>query len=110
MYIGNLKIKSSIFLAPMSGVSDYPYREIVKKFKPALVFSEMIASRALVEKNKKTLKMIKKDSGELYAIQIAGCDPNVMGEAAKLCQSSGADLIDINMGCPVKKVVNGYSG
>ena len=70
----------------------------------------MIASRALVEKNKKTLKMIKKDSGELYAIQIAGCDPNVMGEAAKLCQSSGADLIDINMGCPVKKVVNGYAG
>ena len=61
MYIGNLKIKSSIFLAPMSGVSDYPYREIVKKFKPGLVFSEMIASRALVEKNRKTLKMIKKE-------------------------------------------------
>ena len=110
MKIGNLKLKSDLLLAPMSGVSDYCYREIVKKFKPALVFSEMIASRALVEKNKKTLKMIKKDSGELYAIQIAGCDPNVMGEAAKLCQSSGADLIDINMGCPVKKVVNGYAG
>ena len=70
----------------------------------------MIASRALVEKNKKTLKMIKKDSGELFAIQIAGCESKVMGEAAKLCQSSGADLIDINMGCPVKKVVNGYAG
>ncbi len=110
MKIGNLKLKSDLLLAPMSGVSDYCYREIVKKFKPGLVFSEMIASRALVEKNKKTLKMIKKDSGELYAIQIAGCEPSVMAEAAKLCQNSGADLIDINMGCPVKKVVNGYAG
>ena len=108
--IGNLKLKSDLLLAPMSGVSDYCYREIVKKFEPALVFSEMIASRALVEKNKKTLKMIKKDSSDVYAIQIAGCEPNVMGEAAKLCQNSGADIIDINMGCPVKKVVNGYAG
>ena len=70
MFIGNLKLKNSLFLAPMSGVSDYPYREIVKKFKPGLVFSEMIASRALIEKNLKTLKMIKKDSNDLYAIQI----------------------------------------
>ncbi len=108
--IGNLKLKSDLLLAPMSGVSDYCYREIVKKFKPGLVFSEMIASRALVEKNKKTLKMIKKDSGDIFAIQIAGCEPKVMSEAAKLCQSSGADIIDINMGCPVKKVVNGYAG
>ena len=110
MKIDNLKLNSDLLLAPMSGVSDYCYREIVKKFKPGLVFSEMIASRALVEKNKKTLKMIKKDSGEFYAIQIAGCDPDVMAEAAKLCQDSGADIIDINMGCPVKKVVNGYAG
>ena len=110
MFIGKLKLKSSVFLAPMSGVSDYPYREIVKKFKPGLVFSEMIASRALIEKNRKTLKMIKKDSNDLYAIQIAGCDPKVMGEAAKMCENFGADIIDINMGCPVKKVVNGYAG
>ena len=110
MFIGNLKLKNSLFLAPMSGVSDYPYREIVKKFKPGLVFSEMIASRALIEKNLKTLKMIKKDSNDLYAIQIAGCDPKVMGEAAKMCEDFGADIIDINMGCPVKKVVNGYAG
>ena len=110
MKIDNLKLKSDLLLAPMSGVSDYCYREIVKKFKPGLVFSEMIASRALVQKNKKTLNMIKKDSGDFYAIQIAGCEPDVMSEAAKLCQSSGADIIDINMGCPVKKVVNGYAG
>jgi tRNA-dihydrouridine synthase B len=110
MNIGKLKLKNSVFLAPMSGVSDYPYREIVKKFHPGLVFSEMIASRALIEKNRKTLKMIKKDSNNLYAIQIAGCDPKVMGEAAKMCEDFGADIIDINMGCPVKKVVNGYAG
>ena len=110
MNIGKLKLKNPVFLAPMSGVSDYPYREIVKKFHPGLVFSEMIASRALIEKNRKTLKMIKKDSNDLYAIQIAGCDPKVMGEAAKMCEDFGADIIDINMGCPVKKVVNGYAG
>ena len=110
MYIGKLKLKNSVFLAPMSGVSDFPYREIVKKFKPGLVFSEMIATRALIEKNRKKLKMIKKDSNDLYAIQIAGCDPKIMGEAAKMCQDFGADIVDINMGCPVKKVVNGYAG
>ncbi len=110
MIIGNLKLKSNILLAPMSGVTDYPYREIVKKFCPGLVFSEMIASRALIRKNKKTLSMIKRDSSEYYAIQIAGCDPLIMSEAAKICEDSGADLIDINMGCPVKKVVNGYAG
>ena len=54
--------------------------------------------------------MIKKDSNDFYAIQIAGCDPIVMGEAAKICEDTGADLVDINMGCPVKKVVNGYAG
>ena len=53
--------------------------------------------------------MIKKASNDFYAIQIAGCDPTVMGEAAKICQDAGADLVDINMGCPVKKVVNGYA-
>ena len=110
MKISNLKINSNFFLAPMSGISDFPYREVVKEFKPGLVFSEMIASRALIEKNKKTLKMIKKDTNEISATQIAGCDPDIMGEAAKICEDNGSDLVDINMGCPVKKVVNGYAG
>ena len=108
--IGNLKLKSNYLLAPMSGISDFPYREIVKLFEPGLVFSEMIASRALLERNKKTMKMIKKTNDFLSAVQIAGCDPDVMGEAAKICEDNGADLVDINMGCPVKKVVNGYAG
>ena len=94
----------------MSGVTDYPYREIVKKFKPGLVFSEMIASRALLAQNSKTMKMIKKTDNYLSAVQIAGCDPEVMIEASKICEDNGADIIDINMGCPVKKVVNGFAG
>ena len=108
--VGNLNIKNNFLLAPMSGVTDYPYREIVKKFKPGLVFSEMIASRALLANSKKTMKMIKKTDNYLSAIQIAGCEPTLMGEAAKICENHGADILDINMGCPVKKVVNGYAG
>ncbi len=108
--IGKLRINSNFLLAPMSGVTDYPYREIVKKFKPGLVFSEMIASRALLSQNSKTMKMIKKTDNYLSAVQIAGCDPEVMAEASKICEDNGADIIDINMGCPVKKVVNGYAG
>ena len=108
--IGNLQVNSNFLLAPMSGVTDYPYREIVKKFKPGLVFSEMIASRALLAQNSKTMKMIKKTDNYLSAVQIAGCDPEVMMEASKICEDNGADIIDINMGCPVKKVVNGYAG
>ena len=108
--IGKLQVNSNFLLAPMSGVTDYPYREIVKKFKPGLVFSEMIASRALLAQNSKTMKMIKKTDNYLSAIQIAGCDPEIMMEASKICEDNGADIIDINMGCPVKKVVNGYAG
>lgn len=110
MFVENIKLPSNILLAPMSGVSDLPFRKIVRKFNPGLVFSEMIASRALLSKNEKTLSMIKKNKKEILAIQIAGCDPEIMGEAAVMSQSMGADIIDINMGCPVKKVVNGYAG
>ena len=110
MYLGRIKLDNNVMLAPMSGVSDLPFRKIVKKFSPALVFSEMIASRALIRRNEKSLHMAKKNTGEVLAIQIAGCDPEIMSHAAKICESEGADLIDINMGCPVKKVINGYAG
>ena len=110
MYLGRIKLDNNVMLAPMSGVSDLPFRKIVKKFSPALVFSEMIASRALIRRNEKSLQMAKKNTGEVLAIQIAGCDPEIMSHAAKICESEGADLIDINMGCPVKKVINGYAG
>ena len=108
--IGNLVLKNNILMAPMSGVSDLPFRMIVNKFSPGLVFSEMIASRALIEQNKKTIRMLKKNTKEILAIQIAGCDPQIMANAAMICENEGADILDINMGCPVKKVTNGYAG
>ena len=110
MYIDRIKIPNNILLAPMSGVTDPPFRAIVKEFNPGLVFSEMIASRALINKNEKTLKMTEKENNGIYAIQIAGCDAEIMADAARICEDLGADIIDINMGCPVKKVVNGYAG
>ena len=95
--VDNLNIENNFLLAPMSGVTDFPYREIVKEFEPGLVFSEMIASRALISENFKTKKMIKTTTNFISAIQIAGCDPIIMGEAAKICEANGADLIDINI-------------
>lgn len=92
----------------MAGVSDLPFRRLVMKMGAGLVFSEMIASEAMVRSTKRTLSMIKKDG--MTAVQIAGCDPFVMAEAAKLNEDIGASIIDINMGCPVKKVVNGFAG
>ena len=108
--IKNLILKNNIFMAPMSGISDLPFRTIVSRYSPGLVFSEMIASRALIEQNKKTVRMLKKNTKELLAIQIAGCDANIMANAARICENEGADILDINMGCPVKKVTNGFAG
>lgn len=109
--IGSITLDSNVLLAPMSGVSDMPFRVLVKKQGAGLVISEMIASEAMVRHTKKTLKMIEKSSLELpCVVQLAGCEPRVMAEAAKLNEDLGAQIIDINMGCPVKKVVNGYAG
>jgi len=95
----------------MSGVSDLPFRRLVKKLGAGLVVSEMIASQAMIRANRKTLRMSSNCPEEFpMAVQLAGCDPVAMAEAAKLNQDRGAAIIDINMGCPVKKVVNGHAG
>lgn len=95
----------------MSGVTDLPFRRLVKKFGASLVISEMIASRAMIIQTKDSLKKCKKDDSHYpMSVQLAGCDPEVMAEAAKLNEDLGADIIDINFGCPVKKVVNGFAG
>ena len=100
-----------VLLAPMSGVSDMPFRRMVKKTGGGLVFSEMIASQAMIRQTKTSLRMIQKTCEEFpMAVQLAGCDPDVMAAAATLNEDMGAHIIDINMGCPVKKVVNGYAG
>lgn len=109
--IGSIKLDNNVLLAPMSGVSDMPFRVLVKQQGAGLVISEMIASQAMVRHTKRTLKMVEKSPQELpCAVQLAGCEPEVMAEAAKLNEDLGAQIIDINMGCPVKKVVNGYAG
>jgi tRNA-dihydrouridine synthase B len=109
--IGHIKLEDNVLLAPMSGVTDLPFRKLVKKFGASLVISEMIASRAMIIQTKDSLKKCQKDDGHYpMSVQLAGCDPEVMAQAAKLNEDLGADIIDINFGCPVKKVVNGFAG
>lgn len=109
--IGPVVLTDPVILAPMSGVSDLPFRRLVKQQGAGLVVSEMIASQAMIRQNRKTLKMATNCAEEFpMAVQLAGCDPDVMAEAARLNQDRGAALIDINMGCPVKKVVKGEAG
>lgn len=109
--IGDIELDNSVLLAPMSGVTDRPFRALVREHGVGLVFSEMIASQQMVRAHRETLRMSAPvEDGELMAVQLAGCDPFVMAEAAKLNQDRGAALIDINMGCPVKKVVKGWAG
>jgi tRNA-dihydrouridine synthase B len=100
-----------VILAPMSGVTDLPFRRAVKARGAALVVSEMIASQAAIRETRQSLTMAKTCPEEQpMAVQLAGCEPTVMAEAAKLNADHGAAIIDINFGCPVKKVVNGHAG
>lgn len=109
--IGNLTVPIPVILAPLSGVTDLPFRSLVKKMGASVVISEMIASQAMIRQNRRTLQMAAHTAEEYpMAIQLAGCDPLVMAEAAKLCEDMGAAIVDINMGCPAKKVVGGYAG
>src|SRR5437867_2767549 len=95
----------------MSGVTDMPFRRLVKRSGAGLVVSEMIASQAMIRQSRQTLQMVRNTPEEFpMAVQLAGCEPEVMAEAAKLNEDRGATLIDINFGCPVKKVVNGHAG
>src|SRR5262252_1314680 len=109
--IGPIRLKDPVILAPMSGVTDLPFRRLVKQNGAGLVVSDMIASQALIRESRKSLLMAETCPEELpMAVQLAGCEPAVMAEAAKLNEDRGAALIDINFGCPVKKVVNGHAG
>ncbi len=95
----------------MSGVSDLPFRRLVKRLGAGLVVSEMIASEAMIRETRQSMTMAKSCTDEQpMAVQLAGCEPRVMAEAAKLNADRGARIIDINFGCPVKKVVNGHAG
>src|SRR5260221_14612937 len=111
IHVGPLTLDDPVILAPMSGVTDMPFRRLVKQFGAGLVVSEMIASEAMIRESRRSLQMAKNSAEEHpMAVQLAGCEPTVMAEAAKLNEDRGAALIDINMGCPGKKGVNGYAG
>ncbi len=109
--IGNICIDSPVLLAPMTGVTDLPFRKLVRRFGSGLNVTEMIASQAMIRETRQSLQKCAWDPiEEPVSMQLAGCCPDAMAEAAKLNEDRGAQIIDINMGCPVKKVVNGDAG
>ncbi|MXO85339.1 tRNA dihydrouridine synthase DusB [Altererythrobacter aurantiacus] len=109
--IGNVVIQSPVILAPMTGVTDMPFRRLVRRYGSGLNVTEMIASPAMIRETRQSLQKAAWDpSEEPVSLQLAGCSPVEMAEAAKLNADRGAAIIDINMGCPVKKVVNGDAG
>ena len=109
--IGPVEVASPVILAPMTAVTDLPFRRAVKRYGAGLTVTEMIASQAMVRETRQSLqKSLWDPAEEPVSMQLAGCEPGVMAEAAKLNEQRGAAIIDINMGCPVKKVVNGEAG
>jgi tRNA-dihydrouridine synthase B len=109
--IGPITLDDPVILAPMSGVTDLPFRRLVKSFGAGLVVSEMIASEAMIRQTRQSMAMAANCAEEQpMAVQLAGCEPAVVAEAARLNADRGAAIIDINFGCPVKKVVNGHAG
>jgi tRNA-dihydrouridine synthase B len=109
--IGPVRIETPVILAPMTGVTDMPFRRIVKRYGAGLTVTEMIASQAAIRDTRQSLQKAAWDPiEEPVAMQLAGCTPREMAEAAKLNEDRGAAIIDINMGCPVRKVVNGWAG
>ena len=109
--IGDIEIAQPVILAPMTGVTDMPFRRMVRRYGSGLNVTEMIASQAMIRETRQSVQKAAWDPvEEPVSMQLAGCDPEVMAEAAKLNEDRGAAIIDINMGCPVKKVVNGDAG
>lgn len=108
--IGNIPLKNKVILAPMSGVSDLPFRRIALRYGVGLVVSEMVASEALCTGHPESLMRAEGEGIDPHIVQLAGKDPHWMGEGARMAEKAGADVIDINMGCPAKKVTSGYSG
>ncbi|NJS13683.1 MAG: tRNA dihydrouridine synthase DusB [Sphingopyxis sp.] len=109
--IGPLTIAEPVILAPMTGVTDMPFRTLVRRYGSGLNVTEMIASAAMIRETRQSLQKAAWHAvEEPVSMQLAGCSPIEMAEAAKLNEDRGAAIIDINMGCPVKKVVNGDAG
>ncbi len=109
--IGPVRIDCPVVLAPMTGVTDMPFRTVVRRYGSGLNVTEMIASQAAIRETRQSIqKAAWHLSEEPVSMQLVGCTPYEMGEAAKLAEERGAAIIDINMGCPVRKVTNGDAG
>ena len=109
--IGDVRIETPVILAPMTGVSDLPFRRLVRSFGSGLNVTEMIASQAAIRETRQSMqKALWDPSEDPVSMQLVGCEPVAMAEAARLAEDKGAAIVDINMGCPVRKVVNGDAG
>lgn len=104
-------LNRSVWLAPMAGITDAPFRKLVMNFGATSVITEMVSSESITRGNKKSYKrLIKFENTGEKIVQIFGCEPKAMGESAKINVDLGATVININMGCPAKKIVNGNAG
>ncbi len=108
--VGGVSVPSPVFLAPMAGITDLPFRRVARRYGAGLTVSEMVASETLLEGKPETTARAEADDEGLHVVQLAGREAYWMGEGARAAEAGGADIIDINMGCPAKKVVSGYSG
>ncbi|MBF9197978.1 tRNA dihydrouridine synthase DusB [Microvirga terrestris] len=108
--IGSVKVESNAILAPLSGVTDVAFRRIAKRLGAGLVVSEMVASDELVRGSEEAQLRAEGAGIEPHVVQLAGCEPRWMAEAARVAEGAGARIIDINMGCPAKRVIGGYAG
>ena len=111
MKIGNIEVNNPLFLAPMAGVTDWAFRTVCARLGAGVTVTEMVSSRALVYKDQKSAKLLRKNEGSVCGAQIFGNDPDMMAEGARLAlEISGCDFIDINMGCPMPKIANSGDG
>lgn len=111
MKIGNVEIKNSLALGPMAGVTDLPFRLLCKEQGCGMLYSEMVSAKAILYKNKNTRELLKIDEDEHpIGVQLFGSDPDIMAEIASVVAYGACDFIDVNMGCPVPKIVNNHEG
>ena len=108
--VGGVIVPAPVFLAPMAGITDLPFRRVARRYGAGLTVSEMVASETLLDGHPETTTRAEADDEGLHVVQLAGREARWMGEGARAAEAGGADIIDINMGCPAKKVVSGYSG
>src|SRR5438105_14846563 len=108
--IGDVAVRNQVMLAPMSGITDAPFRRLVAKLGAGLVVSEMTASDALIEGRRNAVLRAEGQGTGIHVVQLVGCEPRWMAEGARIAEAAGAEIIDINMGCPARHVTGGQSG